>query len=144
MERERKKVSKDLWTPEGNDAQTEIDIQIERSKFFKRRTEGNIHALKNDLDLTNRNIKEIEDHLALLRNRISIVSLKEYALLQSKVSTLKASIKVISTELFESEKDVDHFNERIKLLEKEKESLATKVLEFVKYGKKSRSKTRKR
>ncbi len=131
-------MSQDLWKPDGNNAQTEIEMQIAHFAFLRRKVEGNLAYLQVELDLIHRNIKEIEEHLALLRRRITIISMKEYALLQNKSKAMSNSVKTLEHEIGLYVVDLKNYDNKIASLESEKSSLASKIVEF-KSGKRERS-----
>ena len=135
-------MSKEIWTPTGNNAQTEIDIQVEKCNFYKRNAETSLYYVTAELDLIVQSMKEIGAHLDSLRDTRSIVSMREFSILKSKYIEFKYAKVDVLSDAFHLEAEIKNWDDRINLLKSEREKLSTKILEFG-IGKRKRSKNRK-
>lgn len=135
-------MSKEIWTPTGSNAQTDIDILIEKCKFHQKNAENHLHYSVNELNFIKENIDEISNHLDLLRDTRNIVSMREFSILRDKNRDFKEAKIEVMVEVANLEKEIKYWNEKINKLKMEREKLSTKVLEF-KRGKRKRSKNRK-
>ena len=135
-------MSKELWTPTGNNAQTDIDILIEKYKFYKKNAENHLHYSANELNFIEENIEEISKHLNLLRDTRSIVSMREFSILRAKNYDFKVAKSEVKVDIANLEKEIDHWGKNINRLKVERDKVSTKILEFGR-GKRKRPKNRK-
>lgn len=119
-----------IWVPTGNDAQTEIDVQVEKFKYYKKRAQQSLYYATSELDSIEYSLKEIMIHISSLKDTRNIVSMREFSILKLKHSEL-LFIKAETTETVSLlTKEVDSWDDKIAALRAERNKLSTKILEF--------------
>ena len=120
----------DLWKPNGNKLQTDIDIKIAALDNYISRASLDIIIVRKDLISIESELKEMDECLKQLRDNALIVSISEYDMIQKihvKTSTARSDCLDILKSLKGS---LEAFHaKRVELLGLRDES-ATKILEF--------------
>lgn len=119
-----------IWVPTGNDAQTEIDIQLAKLKYYKKRTQQSLYYVTVELDSVEHSLKEIMLNLTSLKGTRNIVSMREFSMLKFKYAELlhfKSETKKTMSLLTE---EVDDWDCKINTLIAERMKLSTKILRF--------------
>jgi hypothetical protein len=130
-----------MWTPTGNNVQTEIDISIARLENLMSRVFMEISCARKDLAMTDDFIYDLYNCMEHLKSKGIVVSVSEFYLIRKQYDSSK---KVKAT----LERNLEILNNKINTLELEIRALKdlrkraeTKILRF-KDAPKKRSKNR--
>lgn len=119
-----------IWKPNGNQFQTQVDMQIERLRFHLRALNDSLSSLYDGLALLEQEIIEVSGQIAFLRKSAKIVSIKEYSKMKRLLDGLNLDKAAYLSHIKETKQGIDQTDQSIEKLFVKRKSLETKILEF--------------
>jgi hypothetical protein len=126
----------DIWVPTGNPELDSIDIKIEQLFFVLRRNEDILSTYELTLAEVVIHLKRIHSQIVLLRENRLVVSMQEYAVLQSEYEKLKKTKGLYFNKVEGLKNEVSNLHKEINKLYKQRNQLIPRVLEFKKHDSK--------
>lgn len=119
-----------IWKPNGNQFQTQVDIQIERLRFHLRALNDSLGNLYDGLALLEQEIIEVSSQIDFLRKSAKIISIKEYSKMKMLLAGLNLDKIAYLSQIKETKQGIEQTDVNIEKLYVKRKSLETKVLEF--------------
>lgn len=119
-----------IWKPNGNQFQTQIDIQIERLRFHLRALNDSLNTLYDGLASLEQEIIQISNQITFLRKNAKIVSIKEYGKMKMLLAGLSIDKIAYLSHIKETKQGIDQTDQNIEKLYIKRKLLDTKILEF--------------
>lgn len=79
----------ELWTPDGNKWQTEIDIKLAELRFHNQQLEELLADSRMNLARMDRSIGELEHHLAFLKTKGIAASMMEFHKIKREITNIQ-------------------------------------------------------
>lgn len=117
-----------LWTPNGNKWQTEIDILIADLRFQNQQLEEMIGSAKMNLALLTREISGLEHCLSFLKKSDVAVSAVEFHKMKRDLATIKGAKEEQNKKLPILQLTMSENDDEIKRLDSERIALRTQII----------------
>ena len=119
-----------IWKPNGNQFQTQLDIQIERLRFHLRALNDSLSNLYDGLALLEQEIIEVSNQVAFLKKSAKIISIKEYGKMKMLLAGLNLDRAAYLSHIKETKQGIEQTDKSIEKLYVKRKSFETKILEF--------------
>ena len=119
-----------LWIPDGNKRQTELDIEIASIASHISKIAVDVLVVRRNLIAHEETLAEYEAVIDKLKNQVKIMSLSEYDLLVKNYKRIVESRSFILEDLKKLKKHISDLESRRSVLIILRDKSATKILEF--------------